>query len=206
MNIVFEHFPDLSETQKQKFHQLKNIYDYWNSRINVISRKDFHNFYEHHVLHSLAIAKYVSFTSGTQICDVGTGGGFPGIPLAIAFPHCQFHLVDSIGKKVKVVKDVCHQLDLSHAQAIHARVETLNEKYDFAVSRAVSALPKLIDWTRKLIKKEQQNAVRNGLLYLKGGDFRDELNEVKQKTQVIELSSEFKAPFFETKKLVHVEF
>lgn len=206
MNIVLDYFPNFSETQKNNILALKDIYEFWNSRINVISRKDFHNFYEHHVLHSLSIASYIKFKTQTEILDIGTGGGFPGIPLAIAFPNSRFHLVDSIGKKIKVVNEVCNALQLKNVNATQVRIESIKEKsYDFAVSRAVTTLPKLVAWIKDKIKIQQENDLHNGLLYLKGGDFGSELEALKQKYYVYNLSDKFKTPFFETKKLVHVE-
>lgn len=163
------------------------------------------HFYERHVLHSLAICKFIDFKPGTEILDAGTGGGFPGIPLAIYFPECHFHLTDSIGKKIKVVKEVYQTIGLNNVETEQARVEKLIRTYDFVVSRAVTALPVITNWVQKKIKTHQQNTIHNGLLYLKGGEFQNELDELKEKVRVYPLSEVFHIPFFETKKMVHVE-
>ncbi len=204
MNIIFKYFPKLDETQRSLFEQLQPTYAEWNSQINVISRKDFPEFYEHHVLHSLAIAKLISFTPGTKILDVGTGGGFPGIPLAILFPKAQFHLVDSIGKKIKVVNSVIESLGLQNVTAQQIRAEELTEKYDFVVSRAVTRLPEFVPWVRKNIAQKQINAMPNGIIYLKGGDITDEIKPFKNRVFVKNLSDWFDEEFFETKKVVHL--
>ncbi len=205
MNIVFNYFPHLSGKQKAIILNLWDIYNYWNNKINVISRKDFHHFYERHVLHSLSISKYITFENGSDVLDVGTGGGFPGIPLAILFPETQFYLIDSIGKKVKVVEEVCSKLQITNVQAFHARAESMNHTYDFVVSRAVTSLPKVVSWIHDKIKTKQSNAMHNGLLYLKGGDFQDELDVLPHKISVFDLSEKIDTLFFKTKKLVHVE-
>lgn len=205
MNIVFHYFPHLSEKQKNYILSLEDIYNYWNNKINVISRKDFPHFYERHVLHSLTISKFIEFSDGSEVLDAGTGGGFPGIPLAILFPETQFHLIDSVGKKIKVVQEVCTKLELTNVKAIHARAESVNHMYDFVVSRAVTSLPKVVHWIQGKIKLKQANTLHNGLLYLKGGDFKDELDALPQKVSVFDLSEKIDTSFFETKKLVHVE-
>lgn len=203
--IIFKYFPNLTAIQKEQFIQLKELYAHWNAQINVISRKDFDNFYLHHVLHSLAIAKIVQFKDFTEIMDVGTGGGFPGIPLAIMFPEANFYLVDSIGKKVKVVKEVAESLGLKNVDAEQIRAEQVNRTFDFITSRAVSNLPDFIKWTGYKFHKKSFNKLKNGILYLKGGDITEELNAVKKyKKKVYKLPEHFSEPFFETKKLVHI--
>lgn len=183
---------------------LQPLYADWNAKINVISRKDIEELYERHVLHSLAIARFIRFTPGTKVLDVGTGGGFPGIPLAIMFPGVSFHLVDSIGKKIKVVSSVAESLGLENVLAQQVRAEQLNERYDFIVSRAVTKLPEFVGWVQKNISRKQQNAVPNGILYLKGGNLESEIHPFRRKVQVQELSSWFGEAFFETKKLVYL--
>ncbi len=204
MNIITKYFPKLKPKQVALFGRLQPLYAEWNEQINVISRKDFPDFYEHHVLHSLAIAKLISFTSGTKILDVGTGGGFPGIPLAIFFPQTQFHLVDSIGKKIKVVNNVIESLGLQNVIAQQIRAEELTEKYDFVVSRAVTRLPEFVPWVQNNIARKQINALPNGIIYLKGGDLQEETKPFKKKVFVKDLSDWFDEEFFETKKVVHL--
>ncbi len=204
MNLINKYFPKLNEKQIALFEQLQPLYAEWNAQINVISRKDFSEFYEHHVLHSLSIAKLLSFTSGTKILDVGTGGGFPGIPLAIMFPEVQFHLVDSIGKKIKVVHGVVESLGLKNVTAEQIRAEQLTDKYDFVVSRAVTRLPEFVPWVRKNISKKQINAMPNGIIYLKGGDLQEETKSFRQNIFIKDLSNYFEEEFFETKKVVHL--
>lgn len=204
MEIIQKYFPRLNEWQIETFTKLKPLYAEWNAQINVISRKDFEQFYEHHVLHSLGIAKFIRFVPGTKILDVGTGGGFPGIPLAIFFPEVQFHLVDSIGKKIKVVNAVVEDLGLKNVKAEQVRAEQLKDKYDFVVSRAVTRLPEFVPWVRKNISKHAQNALPNGIIYLKGGDLREELKPFKKLAFVQDLSEYFEEEFFETKKIVHL--
>jgi len=204
MDIITKYFPDLSEEKANKFAQLGALYQEWNNKINVISRKDFDHFYERHVLHSLAIAKFINFEPGTTVLDVGTGGGFPGIPLAIFFPECRFHLVDSIGKKIKVVKAVAEALHLTNVTAEQVRVENHKPTYDFVVSRAVTAFPAFVNLCRSKIKNEQRNAISNGILYLKGGDFGDEIELLKKSISVTPLSDYFEEEFFETKKVIHL--
>jgi len=204
MDIITKYFPKLNETQKINFEKLEPLYANWNAQINVISRKDFGEFYERHVLHSLAIAKLIHFTPGSKILDVGTGGGFPGIPLAILLPDVQFMLVDSIGKKIKVVNAVAEELGLKNVKARQIRAEELTEKFDFVVSRAVTRLPEFVPWVRKNISTKQINAMPNGILYLKGGEISEELKPFKNRVFVKNLSDWFEEDFFETKKLVHL--
>jgi len=204
VTIIYRYFSDLSDMQREQFRQLGEWYPYWNSQINVISRKDMANLYLHHVLHSLSIAKFTSFVSGTRILDVGTGGGFPGIPLAILFPEVQFHLVDSIGKKIKVVREVASDIGLNNVEADHIRAEQLNEKYDFVVSRAVTRLIDFYPWVRNKFLKANRNAIPNGILYLKGGDLHEEIKEAKLSAQVYDLSDYFEEAFFDTKQLVYI--
>lgn len=203
MDIILKYFPDLSEEQKEKFSQLQPLYAEWNEKINVISRKDIENIYERHVLHSLAIAKVIQFKPNTEILDVGTGGGFPGIPLAIMFPETNFHLVDSIGKKIKVVSEVATALGLKNVKAEQARAETLNKKYDFIVSRAVTSFPEFYEWIKNKISKIQYHTLNNGILYLKGGDLTEELKSFGNKPKIYSLSDFFNEEFFETKKVVY---
>lgn len=204
MKIITKYFPKLDETQRSLFEQLQPLYAEWNAQINVISRKDFPDFYEHHVLHSLAIAKLINFSPGTNVLDVGTGGGFPGIPLAIFFPKTKFHLVDSIGKKIKVVNNVVESLGLQNVTAQQIRAEELTGKYDFVVSRAVTRLPEFVSWVQKNIARKQINALPNGILYLKGGDLQEEIKPFKKNVFVKDLSDYFEEEFFETKKVVHL--
>jgi len=204
MDVILKYFPDLEPGQIELFRQLEPLYADWNSKINVISRKDFSEFYERHVLHSLAIAKFIHFTPGSEILDVGTGGGFPGIPLAIFFPHVKFHLVDSIGKKIKVVNAVAESLGLENVTAEQKRAEQLKEKYDFVLSRAVTKLPEFVNWVRSNISLKQQNAVPNGILYLKGGDLTKEIKPFRKQVFIQHLSEFFDEEFFKTKKLVQL--
>lgn len=205
VDIIYKYFPKLSEKQKQQFAQLAEVYPFWNSQINVISRKDIDSLYLHHVLHSLGIAKFMTeFTPGTRILDVGTGGGFPGIPLAILFPEVQFHLVDSIGKKIKVVREVAQAIGLENVEAYHIRAEQLDYKYDFIVSRAVTQLGEFASWVQNKVEKQDKNGIPNGILYLKGGDLRSEIKESRLKAELHPLSAYFKEDFFDTKYLVYV--
>lgn len=204
MNIITKYFPKLNIEQIALFQKLQPLYAEWNAQINVISRKDFPEFYEHHVLHSLAIAKLISFSPGTKVLDVGTGGGFPGIPLAIYFPQTQFHMVDSIGKKIKVVNSVIESLGLQNATAQKIRAEELTEKYDFVISRAVTRLPEFVPWVQNNIARKQINSLPNGILYLKGGDLQEETKPFKKYVFVKNLSDWFEEEFFETKKVVHL--
>jgi 16S rRNA (guanine527-N7)-methyltransferase len=202
--IIEKYFPQLSEKQKQQFAQLGELYTTWNAQINVISRTDIDNLYEKHILHSLGIAKIVDFKDFTEILDVGTGGGFPGIPLAILFPNCQFHLIDSIGKKIKVVNEVAQALGLTNVKAEQTRAEQVEGEYDFIVSRAVTRLLPFYGWVKGKININNYNKLQNGILYLKGGDLKEELKEFGKKTKVYELSNFYEEEFFETKMVVHV--
>lgn len=204
MEIIKKYFPQLTELQAEQFVQLEALYNDWNTKINVISRKDIQNLYEHHVLHSLGIAKVLNFKDGTEIMDLGTGGGFPGIPLAILFPNVQFHLVDSIGKKVKVAHEVATAIGLKNVKFSHSRAENIKEQYDFVVTRAVMPMVDLIKVARKNIKKGQMNAVPNGILALKGGELEREIASMKNIATVWELSKFFQEEYFATKKAVHV--
>lgn len=204
MDIILKYFPDLSEDQKRQFAALYDLYVDWNSKINVISRKDIENLYTHHVLHSLAIAKLIRFTDGTQLMDVGTGGGFPGVPLAILFPKCEFLLVDSIGKKIRVATEVSIAIGLKNIQFRHCRAEDVKEKFDFVVSRAVMPLPDLVKIIKKNISKEQRNALPNGLICLKGGNLEGELKPFKKMAEADDLSMFFEEEYFQTKKIVYV--
>ena len=204
MELITKYFPNLSETQKTQFAALYDLYLDWNSKINVISRKDITNLYEHHVLHSLGIARFIHFIPGTRIMDLGTGGGFPGIPLAILFPETSFHLVDSIGKKVKVASEVAHAIGLKNVSFKHCRAEEEKTKFDFVVSRAVMPLTDLLKIIRKNISDEQKNSLPNGLICLKGGELEKETLPVKNKTILYDLKDEFSEEFFETKKVVYV--
>lgn len=202
--IIYHYFPKLSEKQQEQYRQLGELYPHWNTQINVVSRKDIDKLYLHHVLHSLGIAKFTNFVPGTRILDVGTGGGFPGIPLAILFPEVQFHLVDSIGKKIKVVRSVAETLGLENVEADHIRAEQLDEKYDFVVSRAVTRLVDFYPWVANKFRKKHQNAIANGILYLKGGDLAEELKEARLPAEVFALSDYFEEDFFETKQVVYI--
>jgi len=203
MELVLKYFPHLTEDQKTKFKALQSLYEDWNLKINVVSRKDIDELYLRHVLHSLGIAKFINFQNGSKILDVGTGGGFPGIPLAIMFPECSFHLVDSIAKKIKVVDEVVEGLGLKNVKTTNSRVEDTDGNYDFIVSRAVAAMPTFVHWTKGKIAKEQKHAIKNGILYLKGGDLEEELKDYKN-IQIYNLSDYFTEAFYETKKLVYL--
>jgi 16S rRNA (guanine527-N7)-methyltransferase len=203
-DIIFRYFPELTEIQKDQFQKLFALYSEWNEKINVISRKDIENLYVNHVLHSLGIAKVQAFNPGASILDVGTGGGFPGIPLAILFPQTHFHLVDSIGKKITVVKNVAEGLGLKNIQAEQIRAEQIKAEYDFIVSRAVTRLKEFYGWIHRKVKKNSTHHLYNGILYLKGGDLDDELKELKKSHQLVELSDHFSEDFFATKKVVYV--
>jgi 16S rRNA (guanine527-N7)-methyltransferase len=204
MDIILKYFPGLTDGQKTQFGQLEELYTLWNAQINVISRKDIDALYEKHVLHSLGIAKVIDFTEGTKVLDVGTGGGFPGIPLAIMFPDVNFHLVDSVGKKIKVVTEVANALGLANLKAEHERAEKVKGTYDFVVSRAVTRMKPFIGWIHQKFETRTINRIDNGILYLKGGDLTEELNEAKRPYQEHALSDLFEEDFFETKKVVYV--
>ncbi len=202
--IISEHFPNLTPKQSLQFAQLKDLYEYWNERVNVISRQDIKKIYLHHVLHSLAIAKLISFKPGTSVLDVGTGGGFPGIPLAILFPEVRFYLVDSIGKKITVVNEVVKGIGLTNVSAEKNRAEDLNLNVDFVVSRAVAPVKDIIHWTTKLIKKGGNNDLQNGWILLKGGDLTQEIKDSGRSADEFEISNWFTDEFFETKKIVYI--
>ena len=203
MIIIKKYFPKLSELQVNQFSRLEELYKDWNSKINVISRKDIDELYLRHVLHSLGIAKVQEFVADSKILDVGTGGGFPGIPLAILFPDVQFHLVDSIGKKIKVVQGVVEALGLTNVTSEHMRAENVEGSFDFIISRAVTTMPDFVKWVRKKVAKKQRHGIRNGILYLKGGDLAKELS-IFETAAIYNLSDYFKEEFFETKKVVHL--
>ena len=203
MNILFKYFPDLTDEQKFKFEQLGELYKDWNAKINVISRKDIDFLYERHVLHSLGIAKILQFRDGTKILDVGTGGGFPGIPLAIMFPEVNFYLVDVIAKKIRVVNEVSTALELSNVRAEQRRAGTFDDRFDFIVSRAVTNMPDFVKWIRKNINKKSDHTLSNGILYLKGGDLTEELTLFPKAIQY-NLPDYFEEDFFETKKVVYL--
>ncbi len=205
MDCILKYFPNIDATQKERFAKLQSLYADWNEKINVISRKDIDNLYVNHVLHSLAIAKVVSFADGTRLLDVGTGGGFPGIPLAIMFPKCQFHLVDSIGKKITVVNAVAEALGLTNVKGEHTRVEQVKDKCDFVISRAVTRFDSFYNMTRKCVEPGGKNSLPNGILYLKGGDFDEELQATHRKSTIYNIPDFFDEPFFETKKVIHLE-
>ena len=204
-DLLLKYFPDLSTAQQQQFNCLPELYRFWNDQINVISRKDIEQLDERHVLHSLGIAKVILFLPGEKVLDVGTGGGFPGIPLAILFPETQFYLVDSIGKKIKVVNEVAAALGLKNVKAFHQRAEDVNEKFDFVVSRAVTRLKEFYPWVKGKFNKPSKNTLPNGILYLKGGDLADEIGESGLAVQQFHLGEYFKEEFFETKKVVYTK-
>ncbi len=203
MDAILKYFPELSDVQKQQFEALQGLYEDWNSKINVISRKDIQSLYLKHILHSLAIAKVIDFHSNAKVLDVGTGGGFPGIPLAILFPKTRFHLVDSIQKKVKVVAAVSQSIQLKNVTYKHTRAEAVQGHFDFVISRAVTTMPSFVKWVKNKIKKEQLHPLSNGILYLKGGDLKEELSSFDN-TTVYNISGFFEEDFFETKKVVHL--
>ena len=204
MEIINKYFPNLTEQQRERFAALDELYRDWNSKINVISRKDIDNLYEHHILHSLGIAEIINFKPGTRIMDLGTGGGFPGIPLAIMFPEVQFHLVDSIGKKIRVCDEVRNALGLTNVTTEWTRGENIKERYDFVVSRAVMPLTDLVKLIRKNVSRTSNNAMPNGLICLKGGELEHEVMPMKSQTLITDLSDYFEEEFFQTKKVVYV--
>lgn len=204
MELIKKYFPELEPSIEEKLGKLGELYAEWNSKINVISRKDMDHFYERHVLHSLGIAAYIQFEKGTHILDVGCGGGFPSIPLAIMFPQCQFHSIDSIGKKIKVVKGVADALGLNNLTTEQVRVENHPKQYDFVISRAVTAFPAFVKLCQNKFLSENKNVITNGIIYLKGGDFDDELKAFKNRVSVTPLTSYFNEEFFETKKVIHL--
>ena len=202
---LLKYFPAITPTQLHQFEQLPELYTYWNNQINVISRKDIDQLYERHILHSLGIAKFISFLPREKVLDVGTGGGFPGIPLAIMFPETQFFLVDSIGKKIKVVQEVASALGLQNLKAAHLRAEQVDEKFDFVVSRAVTRLKEFYPWVRGKFNKESKNTLPNGILYLKGGDLAEEITESGLKVKQYYLKDFFNEEFFDTKQVIYIK-
>jgi 16S rRNA (guanine527-N7)-methyltransferase len=205
LETIKHYFPELSAEQLQKFQKLEGLYQDWNAQINVISRKDMDAFYERHVLHALGITKVVQFKAGSDVLDVGTGGGFPGIPLAIYFPEVHFHLVDSIGKKIKVVKAIAETLNLDNVTAEHQRAEKVKSQFDFVVSRAVTKAEKFVPWVQKKIKKESKHEKANGFFFLKGGDLQEEFAPLGRYFEIHKLSDHFKEEFFDTKKVVYLK-
>lgn len=202
LELIEKYFPNLSEIQKKQFTDLDELYREWNEKINVISRKDMDSLYEKHILHSLGIAKIMEFAPNTKVLDIGTGGGFPGIPLAILFPEVQFTLIDSIGKKITVVKEVSEGIGLKNVTAIHGRAEDVKDQYHFVVSRAVTQMPVFLRWLKGKFLKEQFNPKHNGVLYLKGGDLGEELAGLK--AELFQLKDHFEGEFFDTKKVVYL--
>lgn len=202
IDLILKYFPEISEAQKLQFEKLEELYTEWNAKINVISRKDMESLYEKHILHSLGIAKIMEFAPGTKVLDIGTGGGFPGIPLAILFPEVQFTLIDSIGKKITVVNAVAEGIELKNVTGIHGRAEKLKEKFHFVVSRAVTQMPEFLRWLKGKFEKEQFNPKHNGVLYLKGGDLAEELAGIK--CEIFNLKNYFEEEFFDTKKVVYL--
>lgn len=203
IEIIKKYFTHLSDKQQEQFGEMMKLYPEWNAKINVISRKDIDNLEINHILHSLAISKYINFTSGSKVLDLGTGGGFPGIPLAVIFPEVQFHLIDRIGKKLKVAEDVVHQLGLSNVSIQHGDMGECHDKFDFVVSRAVMDQPDIIKLVRKNISKEQHNSLPNGVITLKGGDLQAELGPLASISETMEISKWYEEPFFATKKIVY---
>lgn len=206
MDLILKYFPKLTERQREQYAALLPLYEDWNAKINVISRKDMCNFYEHHVLHSLAIAKVMQFKTMAEVLDVGTGGGFPGIPLAIMFPDANFYLIDSVGKKIKVVQDVVQQLGLKNVRAEQIRAEQVAGDFDFIVSRAVTTLSEFTGWVRGKVSDTHYHKLRNGILYLKGGDLTEELAPFRKKVRTWDISDFFEEEFFETKKVIYLSF
>lgn len=204
MDIVRQYFPELNDEKLKKLEALFDVYDKWNDKINVISRKDFQNFYINHLLYSLTILKFFKFKNQTTFLDVGTGGGFPGVPLAICLDNCKFTLTDSIAKKIKVVNEVVTELNIKNVNAVNLRAEQIENKFDFVIGRAVIALPQFVSLVSDKISKNNRNDFKNGILYLKGGDFQNEIAQIKRKAKVIDLYSAFPLEFFETKKIVYL--
>ena len=204
IDIIQKYFPGLTDLQQQQFAQLDNLYREWNAKINVISRKDIDNLYEHHILHSLAIAKVINFRPTTQILDFGTGGGFPGIPLAILFPECQFRLIDGTGKKIRVAQEVCQAIGLTNCQPVHLRGEDEKGKYDFVVSRAVMPLPDLVKIVRKNISKPQRNTLPNGIICLKGGELQAETQPFRNIVELTDISAFFSEEWFKEKHVIYL--
>jgi len=204
LQIIEKYFPNLTELQTAQLKELRPLYEEWNAQINVISRKDIEQLYERHVLHSLSIAKFMDFKPGTQLMDLGCGGGFPGIPLAILFPEVSFTMIDSIGKKIKVVQEVTEALGLTNVQAHHMRAEKVKDRFDFVITRAVAPMTDLVKWTRKKYATEHQHVLENGIIALKGGDLNLELASWGKRKTLVNLSDYFEESFFETKKIVHV--
>jgi len=202
--IIEKYFPNLTYNQKGQFQQLKPLYDKWNSQINVISRKDINQLYERHVLHSLSIAKFIAFEPGTKLMDLGCGGGFPGIPLAILFPEVSFIMIDSVGKKIKVVQEIADTTGLKNIQTHHMRAEKVKDSFDFIITRAVAPMMDLVKWTRKKYIKEQRHSIENGIIALKGGDLGKELASWGNIMSLVHLSDYFEEDFFKTKKIIHV--
>lgn len=206
MELIKQYFPELSDHQIDQFGQLKALYEHWNQQINVISRKDMDAFYLHHVLHSLSIAKFTKFIGGTKILDLGTGGGFPGIPLAIYFPEVHFHLIDGRAKKIKVVNEVANALELSNVVGQAIRAEELKMRFDFITARAVTQLDRLTLWCERLMERQEQNAIPNGLIAFKGGDLTEELKSIKNYREVVDIFKYFPIPYFEEKRILYIQF
>lgn len=204
MDIIKKYFPDLDDSKLKKLKQLKPLYLEWNSKINVISRKDTENFFERHILHSLSIAKIFSFKESTEIADFGSGGGLPGLPLSIIFPECNFYLFDSIAKKMKVVENISHKIGSENIAYLTERAEKTDRKFDFITGRAVTSLPQFMIWSKNKIKKKGTNSFPNGVIYLKGGDFEHELQMIKQNYKVYAIGDFLEEPFFQTKKIIHI--
>ncbi|MDR2414712.1 MAG: 16S rRNA (guanine(527)-N(7))-methyltransferase RsmG [Odoribacteraceae bacterium] len=203
-HVIHRYFPELGEEQLARYARMEELYREWNEKINVISRKDIDELTLHHTLHSLVIAKVIRFRPGTRVLDAGTGGGFPGIPLAIFFPEVEFLLVDSVGKKIRVVEAVASSLGLNNARALQLRVEDVQEHFDFVVSRAVTAFPLFVSWTRKKISRKDFNALPNGILYLKGGDYREEIKDYRREITIYPVSDYFNNPYFEAKSVLYL--